>query len=139
VVAHLKCVLSFVGGTLGLLLGYAGVRTLLVINPGNIPRIGEQGSTVPLDWRVLVFTLLAAALTEILFGLLPASATLREDFGAALKRSGARSGSGVGPIEARQNATSPSVRPDCPRSVSILQFDIIYTTHLFTNLFIYTA
>ena len=38
-------------------LGYLGVRGLLTINPGNIPRIGEQGSQVMLDWRVLVFTL----------------------------------------------------------------------------------
>jgi len=48
--------LSFLGGTLGLILGYAGVQALLALNPGNIPRIGAQGSTVPLDWRVLVFT-----------------------------------------------------------------------------------
>ena len=35
--------LSFAGGVLGLVLGYLGVRALLSINPGDIPRIGENG------------------------------------------------------------------------------------------------
>jgi len=77
------------------------VQALLAINPGNIPRIGAQGSTVSLDWRVLIFTLLATAFGGILFGLLPACATLREDFGAALKEGSARSGSGAGQSRAR--------------------------------------
>jgi len=93
--------LSFAGGTLGLVLGCAGVQTLLAINPGNIPRIGAQGSTVPLDWRVLIFTLLATAFTGILFGLLPAFSASRDHFGATLKESGARSGVGLGQSKAR--------------------------------------
>src|SRR5262249_1202788 len=51
--------LSLVGGALGLVLGYAGVHALLFINPGHIPLIGAQGSALTLDWRLLVFTLLA--------------------------------------------------------------------------------
>ena len=93
--------LSFAGGMLGLVLGYAGVRGLLAINPGNIPRIGAQGFTVTLDWRVLVFTLLTATLTGMLFGLLPAFTASRDDFGAALKESGARSGVGLGQTKVR--------------------------------------
>ena len=93
--------LSLVGGTLGLVVGYAGVRGLLAINPGNIPRISAQGSMVPLDWRVLVFTLLAATFTGMLFGLLPAFAASRDDFGAALKEGGARTGSALGQSKAR--------------------------------------
>ncbi len=50
--------LSLAGGVLGLVLGYFGVRALLAMNPGNIPRIGEHGADVTLDWRVLGFTLL---------------------------------------------------------------------------------
>ena len=49
--------LSIVGGVLGLALGMAGVRLLLAASPGNIPRIGEDGSAVTLDWHVLFFTL----------------------------------------------------------------------------------
>jgi putative ABC transport system permease protein len=93
--------LSLAGGVLGLLLGYTGVRGLLVVSPANIPRIGTQGSAVTLDWRVLVFTLLAAAFTGILFGLLPAVTASRDDFGAVLKESGARSGASRGQSKAR--------------------------------------
>ena len=93
--------LSLAGGGLGLVLGYTGVRTLLFINPGHIPNIGSQGSAVTLDWRILVFTLLATTFTGILFGLLPALAAARDDFGAALKESGARSGGSIGQSKAR--------------------------------------
>jgi predicted permease len=93
--------LSFAGGALGLLLGYTGVRALLIINPGHIPSIGAQGYAVTLDWRILVFTLLATTFTGILFGLLPALTASRDDFGAALKESGARSGSSLGQSKAR--------------------------------------
>jgi predicted permease len=93
--------LSLAGGALGLLLGYTGVRGLLAISPVNMPRLGTQGSAVTLDWRVLVFTLLAAALSGILFGLLPAATASRDDFGAVLKESGARSGAGRGQSKAR--------------------------------------
>jgi putative ABC transport system permease protein len=93
--------LSLAGGALGLLFGYTGVRALLFINPGHIPNIGAQGSAVTLDWRILVLTLLATAFTGILFGLLPAFTASRDDFGAALKESGARSGSSLGQSKAR--------------------------------------
>ena len=45
--------LSLSGGILGLVLGFAGVRLLLRINPGNIPRIGEDGSGVSLIPRAI--------------------------------------------------------------------------------------
>jgi len=93
--------LSFAGGVLGLGLGYVGVRTLLAINPGDIPRVGEQGGAVALDWRVLVFTLLASILTGILFGLLPALSTSRSDISNTLRESGARSGTGIRHNKAR--------------------------------------
>ena len=38
--------LSLTGGALGLALGMAGVRALLAMNPGDIPRIGEHGSAI---------------------------------------------------------------------------------------------
>jgi predicted permease len=49
--------LSLAGGLLGLMIGFAGVRLLLSISPGDIPRIGENGSAVTLDPRILLFTL----------------------------------------------------------------------------------
>jgi len=62
--------LSLAGGVLGLLLGMAGIRTLLTLNPGDIPRIGQSGITA--DWRVVAFTLLLSIATGVLFGLIPA-------------------------------------------------------------------
>ena len=93
--------LSLAGGALGLLIGYAGVRALLVLNPGDIPRIGQPGSLVILDWRVLVFTLVISFLTGILFGLIPAFNASRTDLNATLKESGLRSGSGLRHNKAR--------------------------------------
>jgi putative ABC transport system permease protein len=65
-------VLSFVGGMFGLLLGIAGIRFLLAINTAGLPRLGENGSLLVVDWRVLAFTLSIALGTAILFGLMPA-------------------------------------------------------------------
>ena len=93
--------LSLAGGALGLVLGYAGVRALLSLNPGNIPRIGEHGAGAVLDWRVLVFTLVISFLTGILFGLIPAFNASRTDLTATLKESGSRSGTGLRHNKAR--------------------------------------
>jgi putative ABC transport system permease protein len=93
--------LSLAGGVLGLGLGYLGVRGLLTINPGNIPRIGEHGSEVMLDWRVLAFTLGVSVLTGVLFGLIPAFNASRTDLNVTLKESGSRSGSGLRQNKAR--------------------------------------
>jgi putative ABC transport system permease protein len=93
--------LSLGGGALGLALGYLGVRALLAMNPGDIPRIGEQGASVNLDWRVLAFTVFAAVLTGILFGLVPALSASRSDLSVTLRESGSRSGAGVRHIKAR--------------------------------------
>ena len=93
--------LSLAGGALGLVFGYAGVRALLSLNPGNIPRIGEHGAGAVLDWRVLVFTLVISFLTGILFGLIPAFNASRTDLTATLKESGSRSGTGLRHNKAR--------------------------------------
>jgi putative ABC transport system permease protein len=93
--------LSLGGGVFGLILGYFGVRALLTINPGNIPRIGEQGAAITLDWRVLAFTLLVSLGTGILFGLIPAFSASHADLGLTLKESGSRSGSSLSQNKAR--------------------------------------
>ncbi|HXA57218.1 MAG TPA: ABC transporter permease [Candidatus Acidoferrum sp.] len=93
--------LSLVGGALGLMIGFFGVRTLLAMNPGNIPRIGDKGAALSLDWRVLVFTLIVSVFTGILFGLIPALHASRVDLNITLKESGSRSGSGFRQNKAR--------------------------------------
>jgi putative ABC transport system permease protein len=93
-------VLSTAGGALGLALGLAGVRALLAVNPGDIPRLGVNGSAIALDWRLLVFTVSIALFTGILFGLVPALDISLTDVTAHLKEGGGRSGTGR-----RQNKT----------------------------------
>ena len=93
--------LSLGGGALGLALGYLGVRGLLAVNPGDIPRIGEHASAISLDWRVLAFTLLVSVVTGILFGLIPAFNASRTDLSLTLKESGSRTGSGFRQNKAR--------------------------------------
>ena len=87
--------LSLSGGLIGLILGFAGIRLLLRINPGNIPRIGEDGSAITLDPNILLFTLGISLLTGVVFGLLPAISASRADLAAALNENGSRSGMGV--------------------------------------------
>jgi putative ABC transport system permease protein len=85
-------VLSMVGGLLGLVAGWFGVKALVAINPGDIPRLGEHGSAIVMDGRLLLFTLLLSVATGVLFGLMPALDVSRADIGIALKESGGRSG-----------------------------------------------
>jgi putative ABC transport system permease protein len=93
--------LSLVGGALGLAIGYIGVKALLAANPVGLPRIGEHGASVTLDWRVLGFTLLVAIVTGILFGLIPALNASRTDLSATLRESGMRSGGSMKQNKAR--------------------------------------
>lgn len=84
-------VVSLTGGVLGLILGFAGVRLLLAISPGGIPRIGEDGSAVTLDWHVLLFTAAISILTGIIFGLFPAISISGKNLVSTLKESGINS------------------------------------------------
>ena len=93
--------LSLAGGVVGLVLGFIGVRVLLSINSANIPRIGEQGAAVTVDWRVLAFTFAVSVLTGILFGLISAFNASRSDLNATLKESSSRSGTGFRHNKAR--------------------------------------
>jgi putative ABC transport system permease protein len=85
-------VLSLSGGLLGLILGFAGVRLLISISPGGIPRLGEGGSAVTLDPNILLFTLGISIFTGVLFGLFPAVGVSRPNLAATLNESGSRSG-----------------------------------------------
>src|ERR1035438_4267496 len=90
--------LAAMGGALGFALGVWGVRLLLLVAPGNIPRLTYQDGAlraIPLlDWRVAAFSIAVAALTGILFGLFPALHTSNPDLASTLKEGG-RSGSGL--------------------------------------------
>jgi putative ABC transport system permease protein len=103
-------ILSLFGGAFGLVLGITGIRAILRSYPSNpllaplnvipIPRIGESGSAITLDWRILAFTFLTSLATGVLFGLIPALQASRTDLITTLKESTSRTGSGF-----RQNKT----------------------------------
>jgi predicted permease len=93
--------LSAAGGALGLVLGVAGIRALLAVNTAGIPRLGEAGALVNVDWRVLAFTVLVSLATGVLFGLIPALQGSHADLSSTLKESGGRSGTGFRQNKAR--------------------------------------
>jgi predicted permease len=94
-------ILSLAGGILGMALGFAGMRALLAVSPAGLPRIGENGSSIGIDWRVLGFTFGVSLLTGIVFGLFPAFSASRSDLNSTLKQSGNRSGTGFREGKAR--------------------------------------
>ena len=71
-------VLSLAGGVFGLILGVVGIRALLTINTAGLPRVGELGAAVAIDWRVTGFAFLVSLLTGVVFGLIPAPAELED-------------------------------------------------------------
>ena len=89
--------LSLTGGMVGLMVGPFAMRTLLRLYPGTnpfiiggastaIPRIGEGGAAVALDWHVLGFTLLLSIATGLLCGLIPAWRVSRVNLNATLQQ-----------------------------------------------------
>jgi predicted permease len=78
--------LGLAGGFAGIVLAYAFLRGLLRLNPGGIPRMNEAS----IDARVLVFTLIVAVLTSVIFGMLPALFATRINLIEFLKTGGNR-------------------------------------------------
>ena len=71
---------AFVGGAAGVAVGFGALRGLLLLLPEHFLPI----ASVPLDGRVLAFTLLISLLTSVLFGMLPALVTRRFDLRSAI-------------------------------------------------------
>jgi len=88
-------VLALLSGTLGVLFGYGGLKAFVAANPANIPRLDGVAINAP----ALTFTLGAALLTALVFGLAPARHASSLDLDQTL-REGAR-GSSVGRATAR--------------------------------------
>ena len=76
--------LALAGAGLGLLVASWGTRAALDVLPEALPRAEEA----QLDGRVLAFTLAAAALAGVFFGLAPALKTSRADLHEILKEGG---------------------------------------------------
>ncbi|HEY6232484.1 MAG TPA: ABC transporter permease [Pyrinomonadaceae bacterium] len=82
--------LALAGGAAGLLLAIWGTQLIISYLPEGVPRMSE----VRVDGWVLGFTLLATALTGILFGLVPALQSFSPNLTETLKE-GQRSSSGT--------------------------------------------
>jgi putative ABC transport system permease protein len=75
--------LAVLGGALGLLFANWGLHLLLSIAPTDLPRAND----ISLDRWALVFTVLVAFVTGILFGLAPAFQSSKVDLNDSLKES----------------------------------------------------
>ena len=82
--------MAMLGGTVGLLLAYWGVRAMVRFGPPGTPRL----ETLSLDWRVAGVTLALSLATGILFGLAPALQASGQNSAESLKEGG-RSSNGA--------------------------------------------
>jgi putative ABC transport system permease protein len=76
--------LALAGGVLGLFLAFWGVRSVVALNPANLPRADEIG----IDPAVMLFTLIVSLVTGVVFGLVPAMHASTTDLHGMLKEGG---------------------------------------------------
>ena len=76
--------LSAMAGAVGLAMAYGGVELLRAMGETTVPRLED----VRLDAPVIVFTILVALATGVLFGLIPAWRSARSDVSETLKSGG---------------------------------------------------
>jgi predicted permease len=79
-------VLALAGGAAGIALAFGGVRLLIALAPGNIPRLDEVQVSLP----VLAFSGGLSIAAAIMFGMLPALRSLRVAPQAALQANSTR-------------------------------------------------
>jgi putative ABC transport system permease protein len=89
--------LALLGGAVGALLAYAGLKGFLAFQFASFPRLDE----IRLDGAVLGFTLLISVLTGVIFGLAPAFQASRQDLNDSLKESDYAVGEGRGRRQVR--------------------------------------
>jgi putative ABC transport system permease protein len=77
-------VLSLLGGVLGIVLAWCGLKLFVAISPAWFPRVRE----IALDAPMLGFTALISLATGLVFGVIPALGSSRPDLAGALKAAG---------------------------------------------------
>jgi predicted permease len=87
--------LAIVGGTVAICVGFIALRGLLLLLPEHFLPV----ASVPLDGRVMAFTLTISALTSVLFGMLPSLATRKVDLRSSMS---GRGEARVGSVRLRQ-------------------------------------
>ncbi len=90
--------LSLLGGALGILFAWAGLKLFIAAAPPGFPRLSELG----IDPAVLGFTAGVAVLTAVVFGTVPAIQASKADLVGSLKETGRSGTDGV----ARQHLRS---------------------------------
>ncbi len=83
--------LSVLGGTAGLLVGWAGTRALVRLQPAGMLRIHDFG----VDAAVLVYVLAISVVSGLIFGVAPALWMRKRDPAGSLKEGGRGAGQGV--------------------------------------------
>ena len=78
-------VLSVLGGAVGLALAYWGLQAVKVLAPDGVPRV----ASISIDGWTLVFTVVIALVTGVLFGLVPAIHAGRGDLQHVLREGAA--------------------------------------------------
>ena len=91
-------ILSLLGGIAGLAILFALKDFLLRFVPANLPRLNE----ISISWSVLIFALLVAILSGVIFGLAPALHASRLDLTQALNQEGRGSTSSGGRAKTRR-------------------------------------
>ena len=86
--------MALVAGVVGLLLGFGGVRGLLILSPAELPRVGANGSAIAMDWRVFLFTFAVSVSSGLLVGLIPAMSASKADVMSLVKDTPVQSGMG---------------------------------------------
>ena len=82
--------LGLVGGVIGILLAYAGIRLLVYLHPARLPRLQE----IAIDPIVLLFTFAVSLIAGLLFGAIPVVKYTRPSLAHALKDSSRGSSEG---------------------------------------------
>ena len=98
-------VLALAGGLLAVFIAWGGVKALLSLQPGSIPRLAE----IRVDGTVLLYALGVSVLTGVLCGLLPAWQTARTEHTAALKDGGGSVSGGRARVRTRTTLTVAEV------------------------------
>ena len=85
-------VLATIGTVVGVFLGMAALRALLVLGASRLPRLDG----VPFDYRVLLFTLVILLVTGLIIGLAPAVRLMRSDMKSMMNDSSRSASAGRG-------------------------------------------
>lgn len=84
--------LSFSGGLIGILLSAIAIRVSIHVLPETLPRIDD----IHMNWAVIAFAVMLAAVTGVACGLAPAFAAMRTDMNDGLKEGGRTGSAGSG-------------------------------------------